>query len=187
MRPLNCGVMRRNHPLTNRSARRKGLLRSLFLAPCVNVACCATVTPVVEEPCRAEGGCGHADVQARVAEAFAALEISSVIECVYEPSTSCYSVEPDEDACLVVVLPGAVESFAAQQNVTPMQPTTLPPASVSYFSRWLQKSFSRVFSDKPPQAQRQRLIYSESQRSLAVLVFAEERCFNSNEVAAPYR
>jgi hypothetical protein len=126
-------------------------------------------------------------VLARVIEAFAPLEPTSVIECVNEPSTSCYSVDPDEDACLVIVQPGAVEAYASQQNPTPTQLTTLPPASVSYFSRWLQKPFSRVFSDKPPQSQRERLIYSESERSLAVLVFAEERCFNASEVAAPYR
>src|SRR5687767_56512 len=103
------------------------LLRSLLVAPCVIVASCATVTPAVEEPCRAEGGCGHADVQARVIEAFAPLEISSVIECVYEPSTSCYSVDPDEDACLVIVQPGAVEVYASQQNGTPTGLTTLLP------------------------------------------------------------
>ena len=161
-------------------------LRSLFVAPCV-VASCVTVAPVVEEPCRAEGGCGHAEVQARIIEAFPGLEISSVIECVNEPSTSCYSSDPDEDACLVIVQPGALESYASQRNATPTQLTTMPPASVSYFSRWLRKPFSRAFSDKPRQSQREWLIYSESERSLAVLVFAEERCFNSSEVAAPYR
>jgi hypothetical protein len=163
------------------------ILRFLLVAPFVTVASCATVTPVVEEPCRADGGCDHADVQTRVIKAFDALEILSVIECVNEPSTSCYSVDPDEDACLVIVQPGAAEVYASQQNATPTQPTTSSPTSVSYFSRWLEKPFSRVFSDKRPQSQHERLIYSEPERSLAVLVLAEERCFNVNEVAAPYR
>jgi hypothetical protein len=179
--------MRRSDALMYHRGLKKSLLRILSLVPCAHVASCATVVPIVEAPCRGEGGCGHAGVQARVIDAFDALEVLSVIECVNEPSTSCFSTDPDEDACLVLVQPGAVEAFASRQNGKPTQLLPSRPTSVLYFSRWLEKRFSRVFSDKPTQSQSERMIYTESEDSLAVLVLAEERCFNVDEVAATYR
>jgi len=159
-------------------------IRYPLLALFVTLAACAASPTAWEKPCRPEGACDLAAVEARVVGAFDGLEALSSIECVTEPSRWCYSTEPDQDACLVIVESGAAEDYASVQNATPTQVPNFPPSTVSYFSHWLQKPLSLVFWDKPPQSFRERRIYTDSEHSLAVLVFLEQRCFNVDEVAA---
>ena len=158
------------------------VLSQILVATCVLVASCVPTPPRIEKSCRAEGGCSETARRARVLEAFAGLKVSEVLECTSEPSDSCYSDDPDVDACLVAIPAGAVEAYRESQKITSTQLTTWVPSAVARFSGSQRKQFVRVFSDRPPQSLRERLIYSDATRSSAVLVVTEERCFRPEEV-----
>jgi hypothetical protein len=184
--PLNCGV-RRQHggPLRQLAEGVQVKWLPLLVAEAsVATASCAVAPLPSEGPCRADGGCSHDAVQARVTKAFAGLEVSSFIECVSRTTDWCSSGLPDEDACLVLVQSDDVERYTALQNATPPQRTNFGSHAVNYFSGWLQKPFSLVFVDTPARSPRERFIYSDADGSLAVLLSKDVRCVDVSEITS---
>jgi len=155
----------------------------LVVATTLTTGSCASISPPWTPPCRADGGCSPNATRTRVINAFTGLNLDRVLECTSIPSDSCYSTDPDEDACLVVVSSEAVSSYIATQEAKPTRLTTSVPFAVARFSGSYKTSFTRNFSDKPEQSLSERRIYTAVDNTLAVLVLTEERCFRVEEVS----
>jgi hypothetical protein len=138
----------------------------------VCVTACTSSPTTTSPPCRVEGGdCSPEAARARVLAAFPDFAVAEVLECVSRPSYSCSSTEPDEEACLVQVKPAALATYPL---VAEHRPT--PSTVVGWMGR-LKKSFQTVAIDNT------RLIYSDEDKSLVILVITEERCHNLHEVS----
>jgi hypothetical protein len=147
-----------------------------FAAASLVLTACAPAPTATSPPCRTErGDCTPASVKTRVLAAFPQVAVAEVLECVSEPSYTCYSTSPDEEACLVRPGPGALNASSTISG------SSRTPSAVVGFMRKTQKSF-RMVSVHNPQARRQHLIYSDQDGSLAILLITERRCFNVEEV-----